>query len=300
VEAIDREILSSSTGVTFASIVGLEDVKRALTESVILPIVRPELFTGIRTPPKGLLLYGPPGNGKTLIAKAAATECHCTFFSISASSLVSKNFGEGEKTVRTLFAVARARAPSLIFIDEIDSILSRRSSQEHEASRRLKTEFLVAFDGVNSSQIGPEGDKCPVTVLAASNRPEELDEAVLRRLPRRIYIPLPDANARQSLIANLIATLSNRISKEDMKHLVAATDNYSYSDLTALCSEAALGPLRSVPMDKLLHTPNKIKSKDLPPITYEHFPTALSKIRPSVTPERLIQYISFAESQSGE
>lgn len=199
-----------------------------------------------------------------------------------------------------MFAVARARAPSLIFIDEIDSILSRRSSDEHEASRRLKTEFLIAFDGVASAQINENGDKCPVTVLAASNRPEELDEAVLRRLPRRIYIPLPDAAARHSLITSLLASLPHKISKENMKALITATDTYSYSDLSALCSEAALGPLRSVPMDKLLQSTSKINSKDIPPITYEHFKIALTKVKPSVSPERLIQYLSFAESQSGE
>ena len=123
---------------------GLKKVKQVIKETIILPVLKPDIFSGIRAPTKGILLYGPPGNGKTLLAKAVASECKSTFFSISASSLMSKWLGEGEQLMKGLFALAREKSPSVIFFDEVDSLLSARaSSGEHEASRRMKTEFLV-------------------------------------------------------------------------------------------------------------------------------------------------------------
>ena len=192
-EAILNNVVEDSNGrnsVSWADIGGLEDVKRSLYEAVIMPSLNPGLFSGLRAPPKGMLLFGPPGNGKTMIAKAVAHESKATFFNISASALTSKWVGDGEKMVRTLFALARYLQPSIIFIDEVDSILTERSSGENDAMRRLKTEFLIQFDGVGSTN----GER--IFVLGATNRPQDLDEAARRRFTKRIYVPLPDKGTR--------------------------------------------------------------------------------------------------------
>lgn len=213
--------------------------KQALQEMVILPAVRPELFTGLRSPARGLLLFGPPGNGKTLLARAIATECSATFFNISAASLTSKYVGDGEKLVRALFSVARKFQPSIIFIDEIDSLLSERNSSEHEASRRLKTEFLVEFDGLPGNS---ESER--IVVLGATNRPQELDEAALRRFTKRVYVTLPDQRTREHLIRKLLAKQGCQLPDDVVQNLSTLAEGYSGSDLTALAKDAALEPIR--------------------------------------------------------
>lgn len=230
VQTIMDEIIEGGQKVEFNDVAGNETAKQALKEMVILPAVRPELFTGLRTPSRGLLLFGPPGNGKTLLARAVATECSATFFSISAASLTSKYVGDGEKMVRALFAVARELQPAIIFIDEIDSLLSERSQSEHEASRRLKTEFLIQFDGLPTGNSEIER----IVVMAATNRPQELDEAALRRFPKRVYVTLPDFETRISLFSTLLKKQNSPLNEEELKTLAKLTEGYSGSDLTAL------------------------------------------------------------------
>lgn len=237
-QVILDEILEGGTAVQWDDIAGQEVAKQALQEMVILPSLRPELFTGLRTPARGLLLFGPPGNGKTLLARAVATQCNATFFSISAASLTSKYVGEGEKLVRALFAIARELQPSVIFIDEVDSLLSERRDNEHEASRRLKTEFLVEFDGL------PCNPDERVLVMAATNRPQELDEAALRRFPKRVYVTLPDLQTRVTLLKRLLGKHSDPLTPDELYKTAVLTDGYSGSDLTGLAKDAALGPIR--------------------------------------------------------
>lgn len=275
------EIVEGGPPVQWQDIVGQDVAKQALQEMVILPSLRPELFTGLRTPARGLLLFGPPGNGKTLLAKAVATECQATFFSISAASLTSKYVGEGEKMVRALFAMARELQPSIIFIDEVDSLLSERSTNEHEASRRLKTEFLVEFDGLPSN---PESDR--VLVMAATNRPQELDEAALRRFTKRVYVTLPDLETRMELLKKLLSKQGSQFTNAELKRLATLTEGYSGSDLTALAKDAALGPIREL-------QPEQVKQLDpgaVRGITLNDFLDSLKRIRRSVSPQSLVAY----------
>ena len=184
-------IVTEKPNVKWDDVAGLEAAKAALKEAVIMPVKFPQFFTGKRKAWSGFLLYGPPGTGKSYLAKAVATEADSTFFSISSSDLVSKWMGESEKLVNNLFAMARERAPSIIFIDEIDALCGARGEGgESEASRRIKTEILVQMQGVGASDSGR------VLVLAATNTPYQLDQAVRRRFDKRIYIPLPDEAAR--------------------------------------------------------------------------------------------------------
>ncbi|KAI9208082.1 P-loop containing nucleoside triphosphate hydrolase protein [Polychytrium aggregatum] len=273
------DVVVKSPSVKWDDIVGLSVAKQALREIVILPTLRPELFTGLRSPARGVLLFGPPGTGKTMLAKAVAHESKATFFAISASSLTSKYVGEGEKMVRTLFALAREMQPSVIFIDEIDSILTERTENEHEASRRLKTEFLLQFDGLGSSS------EDRLLVLGATNRPAELDEAALRRLVKRIYIPLPEDVTRKTLLEHLIGSHKTQLSIRDIEWIVKSTEGYSGSDITALAREASLGPIRELG-ERIITT----SIQDIRPIQLIDFKNALGTIRRSVGADSIQAY----------
>ncbi|XP_069424392.1 katanin p60 ATPase-containing subunit A-like 2 isoform X1 [Ovis canadensis] len=207
----------------------------------------PQLFTGILSPWKGLLLYGPPGTGKTLLAKAVATECKTTFFNISASTIVSKWRGDSEKLVRVLFELARYHAPSTIFLDELESVMSQRGMApggEHEGSLRMKTELLVQMDGLARSED-------LVFVLAASNLPWELDCAMLRRLEKRILVDLPSQEAREAMIHHWLPPVSRSSALElraDLEYslLSRETEGYSGSDIKLVCREAAMRTVRKI------------------------------------------------------
>lgn len=257
---ITRDIYQRSPGVYWDDVVELHHAKKLLKEAVVMPTKYPELFTGLLAPWKGILLFGPPGTGKTMLARAVATECHTTFFNISASSIVSKYRGDSEKLIRVLFELARYHAPSTIFIDEIDSIMSARGSgQEHEASRRMKTELLIQMDGL------AKGDEL-VFVLAASNLPWCLDMAMLRRLEKRILVPLPGQHARKVMFEKLLSKSKVSLTKPggeggtaepgsskgsvDCSLMADRTEGYSGADIHLVAKEAAMRPLRRL-MGKL-------------------------------------------------
>ncbi|EEY65751.1 spastin and Fidgetin-like protein [Phytophthora infestans T30-4] len=278
------EVLDHSPGVHWTDIAGLDVAKQILQEAVILPTLRPDLFTGLRAPPRGVLLFGPPGTGKTLLAKAVATEAKATFFNISASSLTSKWVGEGEKLVRALFEMARELQPSVVFMDEIDALLSTRSASENDASRRIKNQFFIELDGAASSQ------EDRVLVMGATNLPQELDEAIVRRLEKRIYVPLPDPSSREGLIRHLLRSQKFSLSSRDFKLIVKVTEGYSGSDLKAVCKDAALGPIRELGAKVA-----NVKAEDVRGINASDFQVALTRVRPSVSSTTIQDLVAWNE-----
>ncbi|KAJ7945718.1 AAA-type ATPase family protein [Quillaja saponaria] len=281
----------SDIGVTFDDIGALEKVKDTLKELVMLPLQRPELFCKgqLTKPCKGILLFGPPGTGKTMLAKAVATEAGANFINISMSSITSKWFGEGEKYVKAVFSLASKIAPSVVFVDEVDSMLGRRENPgEHEAMRKMKNEFMVNWDGLRTKETER------VLVLAATNRPFDLDEAVIRRLPRRLMVNLPDAQNRAKILKVILAEedLSPDV---DFDTIASMTDGYSGSDLKNLCVAAAHCPIKEIlEKEKKEHAaalaearpaPALSGSADIRPLNIEDFKYAHERVCASVSSE---------------
>ena len=259
IEMVEREVVDMNPNVSFDDIAELETAKRALTEAVVLPLLMPDFFVGLRRPWKGVLLYGPPGTGKTLLAKALATQGKTTFFNVSPTTFASKWKGESEKLVRILFEMARFYAPSTIFIDEVDSVGTKRTDGENEASKKVLAEMLVQMDGIselnsgkkeNNDINGTEEIKPKfVMVLAATNMPWDLDDALRRRFEKRIYIPLPNKVGREQMfhINFKGIKLSNDV---NIDTLVQKTEGYSGHDISSVCREASLMNMRKKLMNE--------------------------------------------------
>ncbi|KAF3432766.1 hypothetical protein FNV43_RR23868 [Rhamnella rubrinervis] len=227
--------------VEFDSIGGLETIKQALVELVILPLRRPELFCHgkLLGPQKGVLLYGPPGTGKTMLAKAIAKESGAVFINVRISNLMSKWFGDAQKLVAAVFSLANKLQPAIIFIDEVDSFLGQRRNTDHEALTNMKTEFMALWDGFTTDQ------NARVMVLAATNRPSELDEAILRRLPQAFEIGIPDHRERAEILKVILK--GERVEDDiDYDHIASLCGGYTGSDLLELCKKAAYFPIRDL------------------------------------------------------
>jgi len=236
-EALSGAIVTEKPNVRWDDVSGLEGANEALQEAVILPIRFPQLFDETRKPWRGILLFGPPGTGKSYLAKACATECEGTFFSVSSSDLVSKWMGESEKLIKSLFQMARDAKPSIIFIDEVDSLCGSRSEGENDSSRRIKTEFLVQMQGTATNNDG-------VLVLGATNVPWELDNAIRRRFQKRVHIGLPEAPARAGIFKIASGKTKTSIDETGFAKLGEASHGYSGSDIANVVNEALMLPVR--------------------------------------------------------
>ncbi|KAG2661584.1 transitional endoplasmic reticulum ATPase homolog 1-like isoform X5 [Panicum virgatum] len=275
---ISAVVPPNEIGVKFDDIGALEDVKRTLDELVTLPMRRPELFShgNLLRPCKGVLLFGPPGTGKTLLAKALATEAGANFISITGSTLTSKWFGDAEKLTKALFSFASRLAPVIIFVDEVDSLLGARGGAfEHEATRRMRNEFMAAWDGLRSKE------SQRILILGATNRPFDLDDAVIRRLPRRIYVDLPDAQNRMKILKILLAK-EKLESDFQFDELANATEGYSGSDLKNLCVAAAYRPVHEL-LEEEKKGGASNESSYLRPLKLDDFVQAKAKVSPSVS-----------------
>ena len=232
-QIIEMGILIREPNVQWDQIAGLAQVKRLLRQNLVILPMRPDICKGLLAPWKSVLFYGPPGTGKTFLAKAVATECRRTFFNVTSATITSKFHGESEKLVAHLFDLAEQMAPSTIFFDEIDSVASQRGSEnENEASRRMKAQLLTKLEGIDGAV-----DNYTVFVLAATNFPWDLDEALLRRFQKRIYIPLPDVEGRLAILKMHLSDLVN--DDFDMQKWAEKLDGYSCADITNLCRDAA-------------------------------------------------------------
>ncbi|KAK7307882.1 hypothetical protein VNO77_41325 [Canavalia gladiata] len=245
-------IPANEIGVKFSDIGALDETKESLQELVMLPLRRPDLFKGgLLKPCRGILLFGPPGTGKTLLAKAIANEAGASFINVSMSTVTSKWFGEDEKNVRALFTLAAKVSPTIIFVDEVDSMLGQRTRVgEHEAMRKIKNEFMTHWDGLMTQ---PQER---ILVLAATNRPFDLDEAIIRRFERRIMVGLPSVENREKILKTLLA--KEKVDAQvDFKELATRTEGYSGSDLKNLCITAAYRPVRELIQQERLKSLDK-------------------------------------------
>ncbi|KAL0450792.1 UNVERIFIED_CONTAM: Spastin [Sesamum latifolium] len=278
---LEDVILHNQIGVKFDDIGAHDKIKDAMKEVVILPLQRPELFCKgqLRKPCRGILLFGPPGRGKTMLAKAVAAEAGANLLNISTASITSKWYGDSEKFVKAIFSLASKLAPSVVFIDEVDSLLGRRRELEHEITRKVKNEFMLNWDGLQTKEMER------VFVLAATNRPFDLDEAVLRRMPRRFMVHLPDFPNRCKILKVILAKedLSRDVDFNAIAHM---TDGFSGSDLKNLCRAAAYRPVREIlETDKKSPQGAEKKHGEIRPLKMEDFKHACDQIRASVSNE---------------
>jgi transitional endoplasmic reticulum ATPase len=288
-----REHVVEVPDVTWEDIGGLEDVKRELRETVQLPIEHADKFEkfGLQ-PSKGVLLYGPPGCGKTLLAKAIANECGANFISIKGPELLRSWFGESETNVRDLFDKARGAAPCILFFDEIDSVARARS--EHSggdkggavaASDRVISQILTEMDGV--------GPKKLVYVIGATNRPDILDSAITRpgRLDQLIYIPLPDYGSRLSVFGASLRK-SPIAPDVDLQYMARTTEGFSGADIAEMCQRAAKNAIRES-VATIRATTTEVAEDPVPCIRKDHFEEAMTRARKSVPEKDILAYERF-------
>ena len=286
-EMISDTILTERPSVKMSEVAGLADAKQAIDDAILAPMKHPELFKGkARQPWRGILFYGPAGCGKTLVAKAVASEVNATFFNVSAANIVSKWLGESERLVMNLFELARKNQPAIIFIDELDSMGVSRSGDDVGGERRLKTQLLTELQGLASK----EDER--ITLIGATNLPWELDFALRSRFEKKIHVPLPGKEAR-SLIFEIHMEDVEVSPTIDYDELADLTEGYSGRDISVVCREAAMEPIRDLQRSGRMDDEREIL--DIRPVSRDDLLQAIENIRPATPPEDIKKYINWAE-----
>jgi vacuolar protein-sorting-associated protein 4 len=286
-EMISDTIISERPNIKMSEVAGLADAKQAIDDAILTPMKHPELFKGkARQPWRGILFYGPAGCGKTLVAKAVASEVNATFFNVSAANIVSKWLGESERLVMNLFQLARKSQPAIIFIDELDSIGVSRSGDDVGGERRLKTQLLTELQGLASK----EGER--ITLIGATNLPWELDFALRSRFEKKIHVPLPSKEARSKIFEIHMedVEVSPTVEYDELADL---TEGYSGRDISVVCREAAMEPIRDLQRTGRMDDEQEIL--DIRPVSRDDFLHAIENIRPATPPEDVKRYIDWAE-----
>ncbi|KAF2637540.1 AAA-domain-containing protein [Massarina eburnea CBS 473.64] len=234
--------------VSFEDIGGLESIIEDLKESVIYPLTMPHLYShssSLLSAPSGVLLYGPPGCGKTMLAKALAHESGACFINLHISTLTEKWYGDSNKLVNAVFSLARKLQPTIVFIDEIDAVLGQRRSGEHEASGMVKAEFMTHWDGlVSSHSSSSRSTPQQICILGATNRIQDIDEAILRRMPKKFPVALPNASQRHKIFSLILRDTKIDAPNFSLDYLVRVSAGMSGSDIKEACRDAAMGPVR--------------------------------------------------------
>ncbi|KAI9839186.1 MAG: hypothetical protein M1819_003179 [Sarea resinae] len=228
-----------------ADIGGLEDIIEELKESVIYPLTLPHLYSqtsSLLSAPSGVLLYGPPGCGKTMLAKALAHESGACFINLHISTLTEKWYGDSNKLVNAVFSLARKLQPTIVFIDEIDAVLGTRRTSDHEASGMVKAEFMTHWDGLTSASAS--GSPSRILILGATNRIQDIDDAILRRMPKKFPVSLPTSQQRQRILSLVLKDTKLDTEHLDMHFLVSVMAGMSGSDIKEACRDAAMAPVR--------------------------------------------------------
>ncbi|XP_015226002.1 PREDICTED: fidgetin isoform X2 [Cyprinodon variegatus] len=282
VELVNTEILQQGSPVDWTDIAGLDMAKATIKEEILWPILRPDMFSGLATLPRSLLLFGPRGTGKSLLACCMASQLGAAFLRLSGSALVTKWLGEGDKIIQASFLVARCRQPAVVLISDVDLLLSAQLTEESPVNH-LKAELLIQLDGILTSA------EDHVLVVCSTSKPEEIPDTLRRYFTRRLLIPLPDGSARHQIISQLLSQHNYCLSDKEISLLVQRTEGFSGLDVVQLCQEAMVGSLHGIPGAE--HP--SIHPSQIRPVAYQDFENIFCKFQPSISQKELDVYTEW-------